>query len=120
MSTLRLPSLKAGACSELTLSGAFFPVLKGGLGAAEWVKKRPPEMWECFKKRDRILGSIIRKPRRGILVSRDIKESYARARRAKWTRVAGLEDSPNPHPVLKVSCSLSLSDDIVVVSVDAA
>jgi hypothetical protein len=29
MSTLRLPSINAGACLGLTLSGDFFPVLKG-------------------------------------------------------------------------------------------
>ena len=39
MSTLRLPGINAGACSGLTLSGAFHTALKGGLGAAEWVTK---------------------------------------------------------------------------------
>jgi len=28
-------------CSGFTLSGAFYPTLKGGLRAAEWVKKFP-------------------------------------------------------------------------------
>jgi hypothetical protein len=37
-STLRLPGINAWACSGLTLSGASYPALKGGLGAAEWVK----------------------------------------------------------------------------------
>ena len=37
-STLRLPGLKARACSGLTLSGASLPRLqRRGLGAAEWV-----------------------------------------------------------------------------------